>query len=83
MGGELLNIKYENTYSQNKAELMKEAKVFKFVWMGDGSTIHKMPLMNILALNGTTAPMTVLIHDFTKHMEEGGKKDVPYIAELF
>jgi len=41
------------------------------------------PSMNILALNGTTAPMTVLIHDCTKHMEEGGKKDAPYIAELF
>ena len=62
---------------------MKEAKVFGFAWMGDGATIHKMPLMNILALNGTTVPMTVLIHDCTKHMEEGGKKDAPYIAELF
>ncbi len=43
----------------------------------------KMPLMNIIALNVTTAPMTVLIHDCTKHMEEGGKKDAPYIAKLF
>jgi hypothetical protein len=52
--------------------------------MGESTTIHKMPLMNILALNGTTnAPMTVSIHDCTKHMEERGKKDVPYIAELF
>jgi hypothetical protein len=51
--------------------------------MGDGATIHKMPLMNILALNGTTAPMTVLIHDCTKHMEEGGKKDETYIREQF
>jgi hypothetical protein len=39
--------------------------------------------MNILVLNGTTAPMTVLIHNCTKQMEERGKKDVPYIAELF
>ena len=83
VGGELLDINYENTYSLNKAELIKEAKVFGCAWMGNGATIHKMPLMNILALNGTTAPMTVLIHDRTKHMEEGGKKDAPYIAELF
>jgi hypothetical protein len=34
-------------------------------------------------LNGTTAPMTVSMHDCTQHMEEGGMKDVPYIAELF
>jgi hypothetical protein len=51
--------------------------------MGDGTTIHKMPLMNILALNGTTAPMTILIHTCTKHMEEGGEKDARYIAKLF
>jgi hypothetical protein len=45
VGGELLDINYENTYSLNKAELIKEAKVFGFAWMGDGATIHKMPLM--------------------------------------
>ncbi len=60
VGGELLDINYENTYSQSKAELIKEAKIFGFAWMGDGATIHKMPLMNVLALNGTTVPMTVL-----------------------
>jgi hypothetical protein len=79
VSGELMDINYENTYSLNKAELIKEAKVSGFAWMGDGATIHKMPLMNILALNGTTAPMTVSIHDCTKHMEEGGKKNAPYI----
>jgi hypothetical protein len=51
--------------------------------MGDGATIYKMPLMNIIALNGTTAPMTVSIHDCTKHLEERGKKDMAYIAEMF
>jgi hypothetical protein len=84
VGGELLDINYENTYCLNKAELIKEAKVFGFAWMGNGVIIHKMPLMNILALNDTTAPMTVLIHDCTtRHMEKGGKKDVLYIAKLF
>jgi hypothetical protein len=62
---------------------MKEAKVFGFAWMGDDTTIHKMPLMNILALNGTTAPMAILIQDYTKHMEKGGKKDAQYNAKLF
>jgi len=85
-GGELLDINYEKTYNLNKAkaELIREAQVFGFAWMGDGTTIHKMPLMNILALNGTsTPPMTVSIHDCTKHMEVGGKKDATFIAELF
>ena len=33
------DINYENTYSLNKTELIKEAKVFGFAWMGDGTTI--------------------------------------------
>ena len=73
VGGELLDINYENTYSLNKAELIKEAKVFGFAWMGNGATIHKMLLLKILALNGSTALMTVSIHDCTKHLEEGGE----------
>jgi hypothetical protein len=33
IGGELLDVNYENTYSLNKTELLKEAKVFGFAWM--------------------------------------------------
>jgi hypothetical protein len=83
ISGEFLDINHDNTYSLNKAELIEEAKVFGFAWMGDDATIHKMPLMSILALNGTTAPMTLSIHNCKKRIEEGGKNDAPYIAELF
>ena len=51
--------------------------------MGDGATIHRMPLMNILAMSGTTSPVTVGIVDCTAHMAEGGKKDAPYISGIF
>ena len=30
IGGELLDINYENTYNLNKAELIREARVFGF-----------------------------------------------------
>ena len=52
-------------------------------FMGDGATIHRMPLMNILAMNGATPPMTICIQDCMKHMAEGGKNDASYIAEFF
>ena len=51
--------------------------------MGDGATIHRMPLMNILAMSGTTSPVTVGIMDCTTHMAEGGKKDAAYISGIF
>jgi len=83
IGEELLDINYDNTYNLNKVELIREARVFGFAWMGDGTTIHKMPLKNILALSGTTPPITVSLNDCTKHMEAGGKKDATFIAEIF
>ncbi len=42
-----------------------------------------MPLMNILAMSGTTPPMMISIQDCMKHMAEGGKKDASYIAGMF
>ena len=58
IGGELLDLNYTNVYQQNKEELLKEAKVFGLTFM---ATIHKMPLMNILAMSGTIPPMTISI----------------------
>ena len=49
IGGELLDLNYQNSYERNKANLLKEVKVFGMALMGDGATIHRMPLMNILA----------------------------------
>jgi hypothetical protein len=80
IGGELLDLNYTNVYQQNKEELLKEAKVFGLAFM---ATIHKMPLMNILAMSGTIPPMTISIQDCMKHMVKGGKKDESYIANLF
>ena len=67
IGGELLNINFENIKEINKTNLLKEAVVFGVVIMGDGATIHRMPLLNILAMSGTTPPLTIGILDW----EEG------------
>ena len=42
-----------------------------------------MPLLNILTMCGDAPPMVVSIHDCTAHMAAGGKKDAPYISDLF
>ena len=36
--------------------------------------------MNVLAMSGTSPPVTVGIIDCTTHMAEGGKKDAEYIS---
>ena len=83
IGGELLDINFNNITAINKTNLLKEAGVFGISVMGDGATIHRMPLMNILAVSGSTPPLTIGIVDCTGHMAAGGKKDAMYIADIF
>jgi hypothetical protein len=83
IGGELLDLNYANIYQQNKAKLLKFLKVFGLAFLGNGAIIHQMALINILAMSGATPPMTISVQDCTKHMAEGRKKDVSYIADLF
>ncbi len=83
IGGELLDLNYMYTYERNKAEPLTEVKVFGLAFMGDGATIHRMPLLNILAMSGVTPPITFSIQDCSKHMTKGGKKEASYIADLF
>jgi hypothetical protein len=80
IGGELLDLNYESTYKSIKDKLLKEASVFGLSFLGDGTTIKRMPLMNVLAMSATVPPVTIAITDCSAHMEEGGKKDAVYVA---
>jgi hypothetical protein len=83
ISGELLDLNYNAVYNENKTLLCSEASTFGLSFIGDGATIKRMPLLNILGLCGTTPPITIAIVDCTNHMQEGGKKDASYIASLF
>jgi hypothetical protein len=61
---------------------LKEAKIYGIIVHGDGATVWKKPLTNILAA-GVHMPVHVLERsNATKHMEGGGKKDARCIASL-
>ena len=83
IGGDLLDINFASCYHSNKKVISKEAMTFGYSWMGDGATIARVPLINILNLSGNVPPTVISIHDCTAHMVAGGKKDAPYIAGLF
>ncbi|KAL3769143.1 hypothetical protein ACHAWU_001211 [Discostella pseudostelligera] len=84
IGKDLLDLNYKNVYESNVEALKKNAHIFGLAFLGDGATIKKMPLINVLAMCGSSAPpTTLLIKDCTDHMASGGKKDAPYIADLF
>ena len=83
VGGDLLNKNYKTYKEQNKTLLLKEARVFGIAWMGDGATIARMPLVNVLAMCAAVPPVVISINDCTGHMSKGGKKDASYISKMF
>jgi hypothetical protein len=58
IGGELLDLNYQTTYKSNKEKLLKEARVFGLAFLGDGATIKRMPLMNVLAMTDSRLLLT-------------------------
>lgn len=68
---------------KNMHMLLTDIDVFGLCYYGDGATVNKMLLINILAC-GVHCPVAVLeIVDCSNKVSEGGKKDAKYISSLF
>ena len=63
--------------------LHKEARLFGLSFYGDGATVCKMSLINIMASGVHERSAVLDIVDTTQHLSEGGIKDAEYIANLF
>ncbi len=74
--GELLDINFRSVYNSNKTAIMTKAALFSLSWLGDGVTIKKMPLINMLVMGGDKPQAVISICDCTDHMVDGEKKDV-------
>ncbi len=67
------------TYNKNISKLLQDAEVFGLWWLGDGATIKRMPLFNILVLCGNVPSAVVSIVDCTTHMSDGGGRKMQHI----
>jgi len=83
VGGDMLELNHAKIMEKNTNNFMKHVKNFGGLAMGDGATVHRMPLVNELWQAGEMPPTGFGIHDCTGHMAAGGKKDDTYIAGLF
>ena len=80
---ELLDTNYEQYKRENMKSLLTNADIYGLTLFGDGATIHKMPLVNLLA-SGVHNPCAVLeIFDCTDHLIEGDSKDASAICCMF
>ena len=67
----------------NLAMIKKGAEIFGLLFLGDGATISRCPLLNILT-SAKNIPVAVLeIVDCRGHLSEGNKKDATVICNRF
>ena len=76
----------DRMFSQNRKEtleaLTKESDKYGLTFSGDGATIARYPLHNLLG-HGVHKPVAVLaIKDCTDQMKRGGKKDAVYLSGI-
>ena len=83
IAGPLLDLNYDAYMKKIQEELQKEINEFGVAFYGDGATVKKMPLINILASGVHLTSCVLEIVNCTQHLEAGGKKDARYIASLF
>ena len=75
VAGPLLDLNYDAYMEKNMNLLVKDADVFGISLFGDGATVKKKALLNVLG-SGVHLPSACLeIVDCTSHLEAGGKKD--------
>ena len=63
--------------------IKKEAEIFGFLFLGDGATISRFPLLNILASTKNIPVAVLKIVDCQVHLVEGNKKDATFICDNF
>ena len=83
IAGELLDLNYQLYKSKMTENLLKDAEVYGITFFGDGATVRKSPLINILASSVHCPVGCLRIVDCSGHLESDGRKDAAYIADLF
>ncbi len=62
--------------------LMKDRETSGVAWLGDGSMIKCIPLLNMLTLCGEEPTVVISIFDYIDHLSEGGKGCTIYWAVI-
>lgn len=83
ISGALLDLNYSQYVKKNTDLLKKDCKFYGITLFGDGATIKRMPLINVLGSSPHIPACVLEIVNCSKRMEEAEKKDATYIANIF
>ena len=80
---ELLDVIHKQNMKRNLEMIKREAEIFGLLFLGNGATISRCPLLNILA-SAKNIPVDVLdIFDCRGHLADVNKKDGTFLCNLF
>ena len=73
VGGILLEDNFEHVKGKTDTQLQKYSFLYGMTAVGDGKTIVKMPLFNVLVSTYGTTTDVIKVHGFSRHFAAGGK----------
>ena len=78
-----MDVIQDQDMERNLSLIEKESEIFGLLFLGDGATISRVPLLNIL-FSGKNLPVSVLeLVDCQVHLEDGGIKNGTFICNRF
>ena len=81
VAGKLLDAHFASYQKNGLESLLADVDTYGLAIFGDGATIVKTPLMNILASSPNNPSCVLDVIDCSKHMQQGGRKDAWFIAK--
>ena len=81
MGGGLLEANYFAYQLESVNKLLTKVDIFGLGVFGDGATIVKTPMMNVLACSAGNPHCVLQVVDCSSHCAKGEKKDAFYVCQ--
>ena len=80
---DLLEVIHDQNIKRNLSLIEKESEIFGLLFLGDGATISRVPLLSIL-VSGKNLPVAVLeLVDCQGHLADGGENNGIFICNRF
>ena len=80
---DILDVIHDQNMERNLSLIKKESEIFGLLFLGDGATISRVPLLNIL-VSGKNLPVAVLeLVDCQGHLADGGITNGTFICDRF
>ena len=83
IAGELLDTTYDAYMSEVKSQIDRDAGLLGLAIYGDGATIGKRPMINIMTASAHNPQALCDVVDCSDHMADGGIKDARYLSSKY